>query len=59
MVVTSKLILPNRLFIGEGMEVEVQESAGRIDIPAAAAVESFINSRLESLSFFLSIAMAG
>jgi len=52
-VVTSKLIRPKRRFMGEGITVEVQERAGINVTPAAAAAESLINSRRESLDLVL------
>jgi hypothetical protein len=58
-VVTSKLIRPKRRFIGDGMTVEVHERAGNIETPAAAAAESFINSRRESLDLVLVEAISG
>jgi hypothetical protein len=57
--VTSKLIRPKLRFIGEGMVVEVQERAGINETPAAAAAESLINSRRESLDLVLIEAITG
>jgi hypothetical protein len=53
------LIRPKRRFIGDGMTVEVHERAGNIETPAAAAAESFINSRRESLDLVLVEAISG
>jgi len=58
-VVTSKFIRPKRRFIGEGMAVEVQERTGNNETPAAAAAESLIKSRRESLDLNLVEAIAG
>jgi hypothetical protein len=52
-VVTSKLIFPNRLFNGPGTVVVEQESAGMMVIPAATAADNLINSRLERLDLVL------
>jgi hypothetical protein len=59
MVVTSKLIRPNRRFIGDGMAVEDHEEAGINETPAAAATDSLINSRREILDLVLIWAIAG
>jgi hypothetical protein len=53
------LIRPKRRFKGEGMVVEVQERAGINETPAAAAAESLINSRRESLDLVLIEAITG
>jgi hypothetical protein len=43
--------------MGEGIEVEEQEREGINETPAAAAAESIINSRRESLNLFLPVAI--
>jgi hypothetical protein len=43
--------------MGAGITTDLQERAGRNTTPAAAAAESFINSRRESLVFLLVDAM--
>jgi len=55
--VTSKLIRPKRRFIGDGMAAEEHERVGNNVTPAAAATESRINSRRDSLDLFLVEAM--
>jgi hypothetical protein len=45
--------------MGAGMVVEVQERAGINETPAAAAAESLINSRRESLDLDLIEAITG
>jgi len=45
--------------MGEGMTVDVQERAGNIETPAAAAAESLMNSRRESLDLVLVEAISG
>jgi hypothetical protein len=55
MVVTSKLILPKWRFRGLGIMVELQESAGNNETPAAAAAESFMNWRRESFDFLVEV----
>jgi mannose-1-phosphate guanylyltransferase len=44
--------------MGAGITVDLQESEGRNTTPAAAAAESLINSRLESLVLLLIDVMA-
>jgi hypothetical protein len=51
------LIRPKRRFIGEGITVEVHDSAGINETPAAAAAESLMNSRRESLDLVLPVAI--
>jgi len=41
--------------MGEGMTVEVHDSAGINETPAAAAADSLMNSRRESLDFVLPV----
>jgi len=43
--------------MGEGMTVEVHDSAGINETPAAAAADSLMNSRRESLDFVLPVAI--
>jgi len=45
--------------MGEGITVELQERTGISETPAAAAAESLINSRRDSLDFVLIEAIAG